>query len=405
MRILSVHNRYQEPGGEDTVFEAEASLLESRGHDVQRLEFDNHEIDAGASLVARSHLAIRTIWSRTGSERVVAAVREGEVDLVHFHNTFPLVSPAAYAACQHLGVPVVQTLHNYRMLCPDAYLFRDGQPCGQCVGKAIPWPGVTHACYHDSRPQTAVIATMLAAHRLRGTWRNDIDRYIVLTEFARQKFVVGGSPPEKLVVKPNFVATESGTYRPLPRSPFLFAGRLAPQKGITTLLAAWERLPCPPPLRIIGTGPLDAQVTETAAAQPSIQPMGRRPRADVLDKMRTARALVFPSEWYEGFPMTICEAFACGTPVIGSRLGAMAEIINDGQTGLLFTPGDADDLAAKVRWAWEHPEEMRRMGEAARREYEEKYTPERNFEMLMDIYHQAIEHSQSRHRTRGSLSR
>jgi glycosyltransferase involved in cell wall biosynthesis len=327
-------------------------------------------------------------------------------DLVHLHNTFPLISPAAFAACRRAGIPVVQTLHNYRLLCPNAIFYRDNHLCEDCLGKTFPWPGVMHGCYRDSRSQTTVVASMLAAHRIRGTWTQEDSTFIALTDFARQKFIQGGLPEARVFVKPNFLSVGSGTGSGAVANGsndsngsnggghegdfLLFVGRLAPNKGINTMLQAWAGLANPIPLRIVGDGPLIPAVQRASATIPNISYEGRLSRAGVLELMGQARALIFPSEWYECFPLTIVEAFASGLPVIASRLGAMAEIIEDGRSGIYFTPGSPQNLAEKVQWAWSHTEEMRRMGTAGRQEFESKYTAERNYAQLMKIYSHAL---------------
>lgn len=401
MRILRVHNRYQQPGGEDMVFEAESALLERHGHVVDRLEFSNDDIGYGQPWRERVRLAANTLWSRTARERIRSAIDPFQPEVIHFDNTFPLVSPAAYDAVHQEGKAVVQTLHNYRLLCPSATFFRDGRVCEDCLRKTPPLPGVAHGCYRGSRAQTAVTAAMLTTHRFRRTWSRDVDRYIALTEFARDKFVEGGLPADRIVVKPNFAPID----RPAPdpgSNMLLFVGRMTEEKGIRTLLAAVQRLPGDVRLTIMGDGPLGHLVKTSGEGDSRIDALGRQEPAEVAAAMRRSLALVFPSEWYEGFPLTIVEAFGNGLPVIASRLGSMAEIVEDGVTGLLFDPAEARDLAAKVQWAVDHASDMRRMGENARRTYEAKYTPERNYALLMDIYEQAIEASrqQGQRRTR-----
>lgn len=393
MRILRVHNRYQRRGGEDAVFGAEVALLQERGDSVRVIEVTNDAIEAARSPRDSAALALTTIWSRSGRRLVAGAAAEFGPDVVHFDNTFPLVSPGAYGAARNHGAAVVQTLHNYRLVCPSATLYRDGAVCEDCLGKT-PLPGVLHACYRHSRPQSAVVAAMLAAHRLRRTWSRDVDRYIALSDFARSKFIEGGLPARLIATKPNFVSGESAPGHG-DRTDILFAGRLTPEKGVRTLLAAAQHLE-EIHLRIAGDGPLAREVVIAAHANHGITALGLLRSEQVRQEMRLATSLVFPSEWYEGFPLTILEAFASGTPVITSRLGAMTEIVEDGRTGLLFEPGNARELAAKIHWAHDHPREMHAMGENARAAYEAKYTPDRNYALLMDIYREAIEHAQAR---------
>ena len=389
MKVLLVHNSYQQPGGEDIVFEQERRLLEGAGHEVVTYRRSNWEIVAYSPL-RRLALAPRTLWNGDSRREVLDLLRREKPDVAHVHNTFIMISPAIFSACQEAGVPVVQTLHNYRFFCPTATFFRSGKVCEECLHHSL-WRGVEHACYHGSRAQTAVVALMLALHQRRETWARGVDGFICLTEFARRKFMEGGLPAEKLFVKPNFVHPDPGA-RSGDGDYALFVGRLSPEKRVSTLLAAWSRLPKPIPLRVVGGGPereeLEAQTEQLKLR--SVQFEGQLPRPQTLAALNGARFLVFSSEWYENFPVTIGEAYACGTAVICSRLGAMQEIVHDGRTGLHFNPGDPDDLARKVDWAWNHPDEMREMGRQARREYEMKYTAEKNYPMLMEIYQRAI---------------
>jgi glycosyltransferase involved in cell wall biosynthesis len=389
VKILVVHNAYQQRGGEDSVVRAEARLLGMNGHAVVRYERHNDEL-RGRGALGEIGAAVGTVWSLRSFREVRELIGKERPDVAHFHNTFPLISPSAYYACARSGVPVVQTLHNYRLWCPAAKFLRDGKVCEACLGRNA-WPGVVHACYRGSRSATAAAAAMLAVHRRMGSWQTKVDAYIALSEFARRKFIEGGLPAERIVVKPNFVAgdlepkTQPGSYA-------LFVGRLSEEKGPQLLLSAWRSMPTKVPLRIVGDGPLletlSRQVRASLLAE--IELAGQRTPDEVRALMHGARFLVFPSVWYEGFPMTIAEAFAGGLPVIATRLGSMAEIVQDGVTGLHVEPGNAADLAAKVAWAWNHPEDLARMGRAARAEYEAKYQPSTNYDMLMDIYRRAM---------------
>ena len=384
--VLSVHNYYQQPGGEDQVFTAEGALLESNGHRVVRYEEHNSRIADRSPALA----AVDTVWSFQSGRSFTELVKQQNPEVVHFHNTFPLISPAAYYAVHREGTAVVQTLHNFRLLCPGATLFREGQPCEECIEKKSLRPAIVHACYRASRPATAAVATMLTVHRAIGTWRRKVDLYIALSEFARRKFIEGGLPASRIVVKPNFVSPDpgvgagSGEYA-------LFVGRLSAEKGIAVLASAWREL-SQIPLIVAGDGPL-AEIEWPCGANW----IGRQPREKILALMREARVLIVPSVCYETGPLAILEAFACGLPVIASNLGSMAEMVTHQRTGLLFNPGDAADLARKVRWAFEHPDAVEGMRAAARREFEEKYTAETNYKMLIGIYEEAIERARKRH--------
>jgi len=381
MKILIVHNFYQQPGGEDDCFRDEASLLEDRGHTVIRYTQHN---DAFASMNPLRAAQV-TFWNRRVRSELRALIRRERPDVAHFHNTFPLISPAAYYAARAEGLPVVQTLHNYRLLCPSAVFFREGQVCELCARRQLKWPGVRYACYRQSRLATAVVALMLWLHHYAGTWQRAVDRYIVLTEFARQKFVANGLPAGKIAIKPNFVhpapaaGDGSGGYA-------LFIGRLSPEKGIETMLEAWQAHSPGLPLKLIGDGPLRERVQQATAQHPAITWLGRQPKEQVYSWLQHATCLVFPSLCYEGMPRVIIEAFATGTPVIASNLGAAAEMIQDGETGLHFRAGDAHDLAVKAAQVFEQPGDRRQMGKAARAEFEANYTAERNYEQLMAIY-------------------
>jgi glycosyltransferase involved in cell wall biosynthesis len=372
------HNRYREVGGEDTVYQAEVALLRAHGHEVTEIFLDNREI-SGRQLPV---LAARTMWSGPSHDLVYRTLMEHGCELAHFHNTFPLLSPSVYSAARKAGVPVVQTLQNYRLACPVATLLRDGKVCEDCVGKAVAWPGVVHGCYRDSRAGTAVIAGMLAVHRAAGTWARKVDAYIALTEFGRGVLARGGLPAERVHVKPNCLSADPG--EGVHRGGYaLFVGRLHASKGIGTLLDAWRLLGPGVPLKVVGTGPMDDAMR---GAPPGVEWLGFRDRETILGMMREASLLVVPSVWYEGFPLTMAEAFATGLPVIASGIGAMADIVDDGRNGLLFEPGSAAALAGAVRRALADSARLAAMGAQARADFLQRYTPERNYEMLMEIY-------------------
>jgi glycosyltransferase involved in cell wall biosynthesis len=388
MKILVVHNTYQQRGGEDGVVAAEINQLLAHGDTVARYGRNNAELRAIDTWTALEKGA-ETLWSRRTYDELTTLIARERPDIAHFHNTFPLISPSGYYACTAAGVPVVQTLHNYRLLCPAATLLRDGQICETCVGRSVPWPGVRHACYRGSIFQSAALAAMLFAHRTINTWRNKVNTYIALSEFARQKFVQGGLPADRIVVKPNFVDPDPG--KKLGIGDYaLFVGRLSDEKGWEVLLEAWRRLTSNIPLHLLGDGPMRKTIQQRISQLqlPNIKVVGTVSQEEVSSWMRGARFLVCPSLWYEGFPLAIAEAFACGLPVIASRLGSLAEIVEDGRTGLHFTPGVAQDLARTVEWAWCNEAQLKQMGWQARVEFERKYSAEENYNRLIHIYSQ-----------------
>jgi glycosyltransferase involved in cell wall biosynthesis len=390
MKVMVVHNRYQEAGGEDRVFLTETALLEDHGHRVLRYSVHNDQVAS----MNRLTLAGKALWNSSTYRELRALMYRERPDVVHFHNTFPLISPAGYYAARAEGVPVVQTLHNYRLLCPDALFFRSGRVCVDCMGKAIPWPGVVHGCYRGSRAASGVVTAMLTLHRALRTWTEMVDVYVTLTDFARSRFIEGGLPAGKIVTKPNFVYPDPGPGEG--RGGYaLFVGRLSPEKGLGTLLAAWKRLGMRIPLKIVGDGPLKGRVIRAADEDSRVEWLGYRPTAEVHALLKDAGALVLPS-LTEGAPLSVLEAMATGTPVIAADIGAMAEFVEHGRTGLRFRPGDPGDLAAQVEWLLLRPEEHARMRREARSDFEAKYTAGRNYEMLMETYQSALERKKAR---------
>ena len=385
MRILSIHNRYLIRGGEDQSRELEEKLLQEQGNQVDIYEENNNRV----AEIGKVRVAIRTVWSTESYQIVRQKLTENSYNIVHVQNFFPLISPSVYYAANKQGVPIVQTLRNYRLLCANSYFFRDQKVCEDCLGKIIPWPGVVHGCYRDSKLGSLVVVTMQTLHRAISTWKKMVNLYITLTDFTRQKFIQAGLPADKIVVKPNFVYPDpgmgegNGNYA-------IFIGRLSPEKGLDTLLAAWQLLGGKIPLKIIGDGPLSNQVREAVTKLPYVKWLGRLPIQEVYTLIGEAKFLIFPSQWYETFGRVAIEAFAKGTPVIASNLGNMSSMIESGRTGFHFSPGDPNDLVALVEYALTHPEKLRKMRFEARSEFEAKYTAQQNYHKLMDIYKLAI---------------
>jgi glycosyltransferase involved in cell wall biosynthesis len=387
MKILLCHNFYQRYGGEDQIFHTEANLLETHGHEVLRYTVHNQEVTAMNLL----NLSKATVWNQKVYKELRHLLGREKPHLVHCHNTFPLISPAAYYAAHAEGVPVVQNLQNYRLLCPNAQFLRAGRVCEDCLKQFVPWPGVVHACYRHNRAATAVVATMLTVHRVRRTWQKMVDMYLVPTEFARQKFIQGGLPPTKIFIKPNFVYPDPGVGQGQ-GGYALFVGRLSSEKGLDTLLTAWSNLNSKIGLKIVGDGPLAQQVTTAAQRLPDVEWLGQLSQQQVLALMKEACFLLFPSIWYEGLPLVIIEAYAVGLPVIASNLGAMSSMINPGRTGLHFQVGNPEDLITQVEWLLTYPTQLSSMRQAARREFEANYSADRAYKRLIDLYNLAGQH-------------
>ena len=374
VRVLVAHNAYQHRGGEDAVVESEVRLLRSHGHAVETYFRSNDDVGGMSPLTLARH----TLWSGRTLRDLKALIRAFEPDVIHVHNTFPLISPSLYWAAERARVPVVQTLHNFRLMCLNALFLRQGKVCEDCMGK-LPWRGVARACYRESLAASAVLGGALTLHRGLGSYRRKVARYIALNEFCRSKFIEGGLPAERVAVKPNFVDLAAPASSA--RAGMLFVGRLSAEKGIVTLAEAMTLVPGAQ-LRVAGEGPQGGALDGVAG----VSRLGSLSGDAVRDEMSRAAALVVPSIWYENFPRTIVEAFACGLPVIASRRGALAEIVRDGVTGLLFEPGNASDLANKIAWSTCHPEDMAAMGRNARLQYEAEFSAEVNYRLLMEIY-------------------
>lgn len=382
--VLLIHERYRQRAGEDAVFDAELELLDGHGHRVESLVIDNDAIPDDPGPAQKTRLGLETVWSFRAASLIKRRLDVRPFDVVHIHNTFPVLSPSIYGVARRSGAAVVQTLHNFRPLCPAATLFRDGRPCEDCVGRSLAVPSVVHGCYRGSRVQTLPVALMLATHRVLRTWRH-VDAFIALTDFAATKLADGGLPGERIHVKPNFVSPDPGERLGVGDG-FLFVGRLAAEKGIGTLIDAAPHCEGDVMIRIAGDGPEADRLSEAAARHAVLRPLGRLDRTDVLREIQRCRAVVFPSLWYEGMPMVILEAFASGVPVIAARIGAAATLVRDGETGLTYEPGDAAGLAACLAWAQGHPEEMARLGHTARARYLAEFTADANHQRLTEIY-------------------
>lgn len=389
VKVLMAHAYFRQRGGEDCSFESEARLLQNHGHTVTPFIRDNRALSTD-QLGDRIRTARDTVWSSQAADDLAKVLERERPDVVHFQNVFPSLSPSAIAAAADRGFPVVYSLRNYRMACPMGQFFRDGGVCEDCLGRRIAVPGIVHGCYRGSRALTTLVASMSALARTRGVW-NGVTTFIALSQFVRKKFIEIGLPPERIVVKPNFVLPDPGEGEAERRgNHILFVGRLSQEKGVTQLLEALIRTP-ELPLQIMGTGPLEGQLRSQAKrARLHVTFLGQGSSQQVSQAMQEARAVVVPSQWDETFGRVVVEAFACGTPVIATRMGALEELVKPGSTGALVPAGDRKRLAGALHDVLSRPADWEAMGRRARLEFERRYTAEANYRQVMEIYHAAI---------------
>jgi glycosyltransferase involved in cell wall biosynthesis len=381
--VLVIHNRYRQAGGEDAVVAAEIALLRQHGHRVTEYVRDNTAIGELGRLHQAS-LLLSTTWNQRAYSELRRLIQAERPEVAHCHNLVPLISPSAYYACRAEGVPVVQTLHNFRLGCPAGTYFRNDAACEECDGRLR--RAVGRGCYRNSRVQTATVALMLGTHRALGTWDEAIDAYSSPSLFCAERMQAAGIPLHKIVLRPNFLPHDPGA-RTASSDCVVFAGRLCAEKGVRQLLWAWRRLR-KLPLNVVGDGPLRAELERYTErnGMDHVHFSGALSPTETLATVKTARFLVFPSVGYETFGMTVLEAAACGVATVGAQLGAIPELVEEGKTGLLFDPHNTDDLAEKAAWAWSHPVAMNEMGLAARKRYLQRYTAERNYDGLLQMY-------------------
>lgn len=391
IKTLLLHNFYRSaaPSGENQVFEMERDLLRRRGHHVEVFTRHSDEI-AGQGIQGAIKGATSTPWNPFSASGLRTRVSCFGPDIVHAHNTFPLLSPSVFPAAK--GTARVLTLHNYRLFCAAAIPMRDGRVCTDCLDRRSVLPGLRHGCYRGSRVATVPLAASIALHRFRGTWETDVEAFIALSEFQRQRLVDAGLPAERVHVKPNFYPGQPVTVPWHEREDrVVFVGRLSAEKGMRTLLGAWALWGRDAPdLRIVGDGDLRLPLEEAARGLP-VEFLGHlRPEEAELEISR-ARLLAVPSECFEGFPMVLREAFALGTPAAVSNIGPLPDFVREPESGCVFEPGHPDSLLNAVRSAWETPGLLERWSRGARAAFEQKYTEDANYAMLIKIYEQAIE--------------
>lgn len=396
MKVLMIHNSHRSgsSSGDDVVFSKESKLLEKYGHKVLKINPSNDEFDK-ANVLKKISIILQIPWSFNYYIKIKKLLVNEKPDIIHLHNFFPFISPSVFYAAKSAGIPIIQTLHDFRYLCPTAFLMRRGKICDECKDGSF-FKSIEYGCFKDSRLQSIPIALMLKLHQYLKTFKKRLDAYICLTESQRKIFLNAGFDKEKLFIKPNFVDDTFDRAKYNFGDYVVFIGRLGEEKGVRTLIGAWKDLP-DIPLKIVGDGP-DTEEFKSLISEIGIKNIeftGYKPYLECRKILNSARFLVMPSIWYETFGLTLVEAFSHCKPVIASNLGAMADIVKDKETGLLFTPMNVQELAGAVLWLWNNPEECKRMGLNARKEYEENYTLGKNYEMLMGIYHEVIERKRS----------
>jgi glycosyltransferase involved in cell wall biosynthesis len=393
--IVVAHSYYNVRGGEDSVFESEIALLESNGHRVVPFVIRNDQY------LSRSPLrqAQAAFWNFGAADALKRIIRASGARVVHFHNTFPFMSPSVIHAAKSEGAAVVMTLHNFRLLCVQGVFSRDGKICRDCVGLSFPHPAIRHGCYRSNRLASATVTTALTAHRVAGTWTSLPDAYIALTEFSKSVLQQATFLPDRIFVKPNFVGpdvqwgTARGGYA-------VYAGRLSPEKGIETLLAAWMKVGVKLPLYIVGDGPQAELVAAAAKRNPMIRPLGFKSRLETLRIVGDASVVLVPSTGLEGCPLLVLEALASGIPIVASRLGALIDMVPDGVVGRVFTPGDAEALAFAVEHVCRASSaDYAKLRQNARALFESRFSSAANYRSLLSIYEFA------RARSRSALSR
>ncbi|MGB3438065.1 MAG: glycosyltransferase [Actinophytocola sp.] len=389
LRVLVLHNRYrsEQPSGENNVVDAEVAMLREAGHQVDLFERRSDDI-AEMSMVRKALVPLRVPWNPATRTALAERLRRERPDIVHVHNTFPLLSPSVLEACRDANVPVVATLHNYTQICPTGTLYRDGATCTACAGK-IPLPAVRYGCYRGSAAATVPVALNLLTNRRR--WWSTVSRFLCISDAQRRTLIANGMPAELLTVKYNFVE-DMGVRRVGPGEHLLYLGRLAEEKGVRLLMAAWDRIASAGglgvPLVIAGAGPLADEVTTWARGRADVRFAGLQDKAGSRELTARAIAVVVPSQWLETFGLVVVEAMAAGVPSVVAGHSSLAELVQDGVTGMTHTPGDAASLAAALGQIVRAPTSL---GNAARARYEREFTRTAGLANLVGAYHQVIE--------------
>ena len=394
MKIVLIHNRYRSvaPSGENRVVDQEGQALCERGHEVIRFERNSDDIEQWPA-AKRASVPARVVWSPETRRALTAALREHKPDVVHVHNTFPLLSAAVLYACRDLSVPVVATIHNYKLACASGDFFRQGAVCHDC-DHGLPWPALRHGCYRRSRAATAPVALAISAHRQ--AWKSLVSAYIFISASQRDLLSGLGLPDERVFVRHNLIP-HRGVQEAVRENTVVYAGRLDEAKGLRLLMAGWDQYVGKPGDRelrlvIVGAGPLETEVAAWAATRPAVSMVGQAKPQRCAELMSGARAVLLPSVWQETFGLVAIEAMALGVPPIAAEHGSFPELITPGVDGALFRPGDPAALASALADVEENPERYESYGKHARLTYEQRFDPDRSIDRLMEIYEYAIAH-------------
>lgn len=386
MKILLIHNQYQHHGGEDTVLESELKLLEKMGENVDILLFNNDNIN---SAISKIKFGLYSFYNPNSSRLLKEKIDKFQPDIIHVHNFFPIASPSLFYVANEKKIPIVMTIHNYRLICPNAMFFREEKVCEDCISKSFAMDGVIHGCYRDSKLQTLFLASMTWFHTKNHTWQNRVDKYIALTHFAKNKFLNSSLKlnSSKIEIKPNFVVDNGFD---LEKEEYcLFVGRLSKEKGIDILLKSFQD--STRKLMIIGTGPMLKTVEEHSKKNSNIEYLGFQSIDFIIDKLKKAKASIFTSIWYEGMPMTILESFSTATPVLCGDIGGPAEIVENERTGFTYKIGNSMELQSTIERLYNEPELYTTLCKNARKKFEEKYSEEKNYTQLINIYKKVID--------------
>lgn len=384
MKILLIHNFYQRFGGEDAVALVERRLLEEHGNEVTSYTRHNDEIKS-YNFQDKIKFFPDTIYSLRTRREIEALVKARKPDVAYVHNVFPLISPSVYHTLHQLRVPVVHVVHDFRFWCPNGWFYVLGRICERCKhGNYL--NSLRHRCYRNSYTLTSLYSLSVGLNRW-ARMTQKIAAFICMTGFLKEKLLELGIPEEKIFVKPHFLDASQVLPMPGAGDYVLYLGRLSPEKGIWTLIHAFEQLKNPR-LKVVGTGPLEERLKQYIRDKGlrNIELLGFRDGSEKWELLRNSLFTVVPSILYETFGLVVLEAYAAGKPVVGSRLGSLPYIIEQNKSGVLFEPGSVDDLVKKVGYLLERPDAVDRMGRYARSLVEREYSSGACYQRLMGVF-------------------